>query len=103
MPVQQSLESEEGQTKSTRKKISSLKLCLQKKGRSKSRERKKEMDALDKLRMRRKAHFICSGPALDKRMDYLTSQTPLLLYFLGTFLVICIINWSKSYHLILTI
>lgn len=50
----------------------------------KNREKNKEMYALDKLGMRSKAHFTCSGPALDKRMDYMTSQRPLLTYFLNT-------------------
>lgn len=65
--------------------------------------RKKEMNALGKLRMRRKACFICSGHALGKTMNYLTYQILLLTYFLCTFLVVYILTWSKGSHLILSI
>lgn len=51
------------------------------KKKKKNREKNKEIYALDKLGMRSKAYFTCSGPALDKRMDYMTSQRPLLTYF----------------------
>lgn len=58
---------------------------------------KEEGNGCIRLRIWWRAHFLCSGPALDKRMDYLTSQTAP--YILGIFLAIYILNWSKSYHL----